>query len=67
MMSSKLIITCLNSTQKQHQATIPLPVICIDEVNVLMKGYKGGAAMEADLDALLSFLVQVRLPLYCCV
>ena len=44
----------------------PLPVICIDEANVLMKWYKGGAAMEADLDALLSFLVQVRLPLHCC-
>ena len=44
----------------------PLPVICIDEANVLMKWYKGGAAMEADLDALLSFFVEVRLPVHCC-
>ena len=44
----------------------PLPVISIDEANVLMKWYKGGAAMEADLDALLSFLVDVRLPLHGC-
>ena len=44
----------------------PLPVICIDEANVLMGWYKGGAAMEDDLDALLRFLVKVRVPLYCC-
>eukprot|EP00891_Asterochloris_glomerata_P004997 jgi/Astpho2/4997/Aster-05935 len=37
----------------------PLPVICIDEANVLMGWYKGGAAMEDDLDALLRFLVKV--------
>ena len=46
--------------------TSPLPVICIDEANVLMSWYKGGAAMEEDLNALLRFLVKVRLPLYCC-
>ena len=45
--------------------TSPLPVICIDEANVLMAWYKGGAAMEGDLDALLRFLVKVRLPLHC--
>ena len=46
--------------------TSPLPVICIDEANVLMAWYKGGAAMEEDLDALLRFLVKVSLLLCCC-
>ena len=46
--------------------TSPLPVICIDEANVLMSWYKGSAAMEEDLDALLRFLVKVTLPLCCC-
>ena len=40
--------------------TRPLPVICIDEANVLMGWHKGGAAMEDDLYALLRFLVKVR-------
>ena len=32
-----------------------------------MAWYKGGAAMEEDLDALLRFLVKVSLLLCCCV
>ena len=40
----------------------PLPVICIDEANVLMEWDKGGAAMGFDLDALLRFFVRVRAP-----
>ena len=40
----------------------PLPVICIDEANVLMEWRQGGAAMEKDLDALLRFFVKVTAP-----
>ena len=40
----------------------PLPVICIDEANVLMEWHKGGTAMEIDLDALLRFFVKVTAP-----
>ena len=46
--------------------TSSLPVVCIDEANVLMGWYKGGAAMEDDLDALLRFFVKVRATLCCC-
>ena len=53
------------SSSTSISTTRPWPVICIDEANVLMGWYKGGAAMEDDLDALLRFLVKVRAPLYC--
>eukprot|EP00891_Asterochloris_glomerata_P007247 jgi/Astpho2/7247/Aster-01555 len=65
--SCKVCKPCLNDVIKAYNDLLklntetssnrPLPVISIDEANVLMKWYKGGAAMEADLDALLSFLV----------
>ena len=42
--------------------TSPLPVICIDEANVLMEWHQGGAAMEKNLDALLRFFVKVTAP-----
>ncbi len=53
----------LSLTSKITPQNVPLPVICIDEANVLMEWYKGGAAMENDLDALLRFFVKVRAPL----
>ena len=43
----------------QRDASGSWPVICIDEVNVLMEWVTGGPAMERDLDALLRFFVQV--------
>ena len=54
------LLSVSSSTTPQNA---PLPVICIDEANVLMEWYKGGAAMESDLDALLCFFVRVRAPL----
>ena len=50
----------LNSTIISQAS--PLPVICIDEANVLMEWHKGGTAMENDLDAMLRFFVKVRAP-----
>ena len=47
-------------------STRPLPVICIDEAHVLMEWDMGSAALEADLNALLRVLVEVRVPVYCC-
>ena len=54
--------TLLKLTSTIISQASPLPVICIDEANVLMEWHKGGTAMENDLDALLRFLVKVRAP-----
>ena len=53
----------LSLSSKITPQNVPLPVICIDEANVLMEWYKGGAAMENDLDALLRFFLKVIVPL----
>ena len=55
----------LRLKSKRILNTSPLPVICIDEANVLTAWHKGGAAMETDLEALLRFFVKVSLPLCC--
>lgn len=64
------VITAYNSVFRLSSSTrisesSPLPVICIDEANVLMGWHKHGAAMQGDLDALLRFFVKVRVPLLC--
>ena len=50
------------SSSMRTLETSPLPVICIDEANVLTEWREHG-----DLDALLHFLAKVRVLLCCCV
>ena len=45
--------------EKREAAFGSPPVICIDEVNVLMDWFEGDRALQTDLDALLRFFVQV--------
>ena len=45
--------------EKREAASGSPPVICIDEVNVLMDWFEGDRALQTDLDALLRFFVQV--------
>eukprot|EP00891_Asterochloris_glomerata_P006778 jgi/Astpho2/6778/Aster-07223 len=45
--------------EKREAASGSPPVICIDEVNVLMDWFEGDRALQTDLDALLRFFVQI--------
>ena len=45
--------------EKREAASGSPPVICIDEVHVLMDWFEGDRALQTDLDALLRFFVQV--------
>ena len=45
--------------ETRSAASGSLPVICIDEVNVLMDWFEGDRALQTDLEALLRFFVKV--------